>query len=80
MNQYNNNGEKHGPWEVYYNNGKLLSKGYYVDDLREGLWTKYWGNGSLCWRGYFKNDELIGYITFYNRTLINTIYQTSFII
>jgi antitoxin component YwqK of YwqJK toxin-antitoxin module len=47
---------------------------------RYGYWEQYWANGSLCWRGYCKNDELIGYITFYNRTPINTIHNTSFVI
>ena len=79
MNQRNDKGLKEGYWEHIYDN-KLLSKGSYVDDLREGLWTKYWYNGGLCWTIHFKNDEPIGYVTDYNRLLINTIHQTSFII
>lgn len=80
MNQRNAKGLKEGYWENTYH-GKLSSKGSYVDDLREGLWTKYFTNsGGLCWTGHFKNDEPIGYITFYYRTPINTIRQTSFVI
>ena len=30
MNQYNEKGEQHGPWEHYFDNGKLISKEFYL--------------------------------------------------
>ena len=80
MNEKNAEWLKEGYWEHTYE-GKLLSKGFYVNDLREGLWTKYFTNsGGLFWTGHFKNDEPIGYVTYYNRLSINSIFYTSFIL
>ena len=47
MNKYNEQGEKHGPWESYYENGKLSSKENYVNGKQNGLWEHINENGRL---------------------------------
>ena len=55
MNVYNNKGEQHGPWEIYYLNGRLDWKGEYVNDNRHGLCESYWSNGNLHYKGEYRN-------------------------
>jgi antitoxin component YwqK of YwqJK toxin-antitoxin module len=43
----NENGNRHGYWEYYYDNGNLCSKGNYVDGKEQGYWEKYHSNGKL---------------------------------
>ena len=38
---YNTNGKRHGYWEVYYFNGNLWFKGYYINGNRHGLCEEY---------------------------------------
>ena len=57
MNQYNNNGEKHGPWEVYYDNGQLYCKGTYVNGDKHGIWEYYWDNRQIQYKGKFVNNK-----------------------
>ena len=38
MNQYNENNERVGYWEVYFNNGNLWSKGNYSNGKQIGYW------------------------------------------
>ena len=66
MNQYNNNGEKHGPWEVYYNNGKLNYKVGYINNLCHGLCEIYWDNGQLQFKGEYMMGTEIGFWYEYN--------------
>ena len=47
MNQYNENGVKHGPWEGYHGNGKLAFKGTYINGNEYGLFGYYYINGNL---------------------------------
>ena len=46
MNQRNENGERHGYWEVYYSNGQLWFKGHYNNGEEVGYWEDYY-NGKL---------------------------------
>ena len=39
--------QQHGPWEWYWDNGKLESKGNHLNSKRHGLWEEYWSNGEL---------------------------------
>ena len=36
-----------GPWEEYYENGQLMTKGTYKDGDRAGGWEEYYENGQL---------------------------------
>ena len=47
MNKYNEQGEPHGPWEMYHANGKLWSKGNYINNKKHGPWEWYWDNDKL---------------------------------
>ena len=61
MNQYNINGERHGYWEVYYNNGKLNYKVGYINNLCHGLCETYFENGQLNWKGEYMMGTEIGF-------------------
>ena len=55
MNQYNEIGEKHGPWEEYWFNGTLWFKGTYSNGKRHGLYKSYYlHNGKL--------DYIVNYV------------------
>jgi antitoxin component YwqK of YwqJK toxin-antitoxin module len=47
LNQYNEEGQRHGYWEYYYYHGTILSKGNYDNGQPYGYWEYYWGNGEL---------------------------------
>jgi antitoxin component YwqK of YwqJK toxin-antitoxin module len=53
INQYNDNGKKHGYWEVYHSNGNLIYKGNYINGKRIGYWEDYYSNGCLSHKQYF---------------------------
>jgi antitoxin component YwqK of YwqJK toxin-antitoxin module len=66
INLYNEKGEKHGYWEEYWNNGKLESRGNYVNGKREGYWEMfhYLTNHLRC-KGNYVNGEQDGYWEWY---------------
>lgn len=39
--QYNENGQRHGYWEMYFNNGRPYYKGFYHNDEPVGYWEFY---------------------------------------
>ena len=47
------NGLRHGPWELYYDNGKLWYKCEYVNGKYHGPWEWYWSNGKLHSKGSY---------------------------
>ena len=52
MNAYNEEGEKHGYWEVHNSNGKLCYKENYVNGKEHGLSEWYDLNGKLTGKMY----------------------------
>ena len=58
---YNEQGELHGYWESYYDNGQLDYKGNYVNGNRHGYWEDYYDNGQLSSKGNYLNGEQHGY-------------------
>ena len=60
INLYNDKGEKHGYWEIYFYNGQLSLKGSYLNDKKHGDWESYWSNGKLSYKGSFLNGEKHG--------------------
>lgn len=66
------NGERQGPWKEFYENGKLLGEGTYVNNQRSGDWTFYYLNGSKeqvgrynqagkpdgVWKWYYESGQL----------------------
>lgn len=59
--QFDENGYPHGYWELYWSNGNIRSKGYYINDKRYGYWEYYYYNGQLMYKGNFVNDNRHGY-------------------
>ena len=49
----NENGERHGYWEPYYNNGQLMYKGNFVNGKQHGYWESYYDNGALKNKTYY---------------------------
>ena len=60
INQYDKDGNTHGPWELYYSNGQTMYKGEYKNGKFHGLWELYYDNGKLVYKGEHKNDKLRG--------------------
>jgi antitoxin component YwqK of YwqJK toxin-antitoxin module len=53
------NNKKTGCWEDYYKNGKIYSKGYYLNGERHGYWEWYYPNGKIKLKGNWNNGKLI---------------------
>ena len=50
-----------GPWEFYYDNGRLKSKGIFDNEgLRQGEWRFYYENGMQKEISFYKNDKASG--------------------
>lgn len=45
-----------GQFELYYDSGSLLAKGYYEDGYRLGAWQYFHENGQLWQRGFYKGS------------------------
>lgn len=52
-NQYNKEANREGYWESHYKNGRLSSKGYYINNIRVGYWEDYSLDGLLNFKIYF---------------------------
>jgi uncharacterized protein len=65
INQYDYEGNKTGIWEEYFSNGKLSSKGSYVDGKEDGYWEVYHSNGQLHTNGNYNNGKIDGYWEYY---------------
>lgn len=73
INQYDPEGNKTGYWIEYYDDGKLYSKGNYINGEREGLWTFYYSNGDIWHEDEFKNGDSNKKILYYydNKKLVS---------
>lgn len=49
--------KKDGPWELYYPNNSLESRGNYKDNKREGVWEEYYENGKLKSKSYYVHGK-----------------------
>jgi antitoxin component YwqK of YwqJK toxin-antitoxin module/Tfp pilus assembly protein PilF len=62
--EYTKNGDKtilSGPWEFYFSNGALKSKGFFgVDENKEGEWLYYYNNGQLKEKVSYKVGQRVG--------------------
>ncbi len=73
--KWTNNGSNDilvGPWEFFYDNGQLKSKGIFnANSEKEGEWKFYYNNGVLRERSTFKNGKADGkdYVWFDNGNL-----------
>jgi antitoxin component YwqK of YwqJK toxin-antitoxin module len=55
------NNLKTGYWEEYWYNGKIHSKGNYVNGIKHGYWECFYENGNLAWKGNIINGKEDGY-------------------
>ena len=53
-------GLRHGPWEIYHENGQLSSKGTWSNGELDGPFEDYYENGQLLGRSSYSNGELDG--------------------
>lgn len=67
MNKYNEQGQRHGPWEWYYQNGDLWYKANFENGKQNGLFEQYFDNGQIQHIGHQKDDKLFGIWRHYNR-------------
>lgn len=58
MNEYNENGQSHGYWERYRNDGSISIKGNYVNGNMHGYWESYWSDGTIFYKGNFHNGKI----------------------
>ena len=57
----NDNGQPHGLWESYRDNGSLNFKGNYVNGQRHGLCESYHSDGQLDCKGHYVKGMRHGY-------------------
>ena len=53
-------GERHGYWEQYHENGSLSIKGNYIDGIPDGLAETFYPSGQLKNRCHTKNGKIDG--------------------
>lgn len=54
------NGERHGVWKFYFENGFVWSEGKYWYGKRRGPSTVFYKNGKVHMEGNYKNDLKVG--------------------
>lgn len=54
-----------GPFELFYEDGKLALSGQFENKLREGMWQHYYSNGQMIAEGIYISEEKEGDWTFY---------------
>ena len=64
INQYDSEGNKQGMWYDYYD-GKLYSKGNYINNKKEGYWETYHSNGQLEGKVSYVNGKRNGICEYY---------------
>jgi antitoxin component YwqK of YwqJK toxin-antitoxin module len=65
--EFDDNNQKMGYWEVYWDNDNLRSKGNYVKGKEEGYWEFYYSNGNFEMKGNYLNGLRDGYWEKYYR-------------
>ena len=58
-------GKRQGFWE-YYRDGKIISRGNYVDGVLDGHWEVYFNNSQLCCKVNYKKGIYDGLHEYYN--------------
>jgi Uncharacterized protein conserved in bacteria len=57
-----------GKYEVFDNQQRLRSNGYYTNGLKQGIWNRWYGNGNLELSMKYKNGKLFGEMKTYGIT------------
>ncbi len=58
--QLNDEGQKHGPYRTYYDNGKDKIKGTYKNNEKDGVWEEFYKNKQLKRHREYKNNKKDG--------------------
>jgi antitoxin component YwqK of YwqJK toxin-antitoxin module len=53
------NGIREGNWLFYYDSGKLLLRGYYINGKKNGEEITYYENGAILSKGEYKDDKRV---------------------
>ena len=59
MNQRDENGNKHGPWEEYWFTGDIKWRGEYTNGAPHGLCIHYYDSGELDTRCNYKSGIMV---------------------
>ena len=59
-------GEKHGTWTSWYNNGNKWSTGQYTSGRHDGITTTWPENGKKYYEGYYEQDVRTGIWRFWD--------------
>ena len=60
INQYDENGEQHGLWIRYFNNGELACKLVFNHGELVGPYIRYMSAGQIEFKGFFSKKKDIG--------------------
>jgi antitoxin component YwqK of YwqJK toxin-antitoxin module len=66
-NQTNENNQRTGLWELYYDSGELKESGTYADGQRTGLWKSFYKTGGLKHEITYQNGMAKGPARFFYR-------------
>ncbi len=61
------NGQRHGLWKSWYENGLKWSETTFKSGVKTGPTTTYYENGMMRYSGQYENDQRVGSWQFYNR-------------
>jgi antitoxin component YwqK of YwqJK toxin-antitoxin module len=61
LGQFDENNQRTGYWEEYWDNGYISSKGNYINGKKEGYWEEYYYYGNLAWKVNYLNGLEEGY-------------------
>ena len=64
--EFDNNNQRTGYWEEYWDNGNLRYNGNYINGLKDGYWEDYWVNGNLYSKEHYYNNVRHGTYYHYN--------------
>lgn len=60
------NGQRHGKWTYWHENGKIWSEGSFKNGKSDGKRTTYFDNGKIRYVGFYKEDIRVGKWSFYD--------------
>ena len=62
----NEEGRRVGLWTAYYQDGKILSRNEYLDNVLHGSTVVMYADGTINYRGKFENGKKLGLWMFYS--------------
>ena len=59
--------KRNGELIIYYENGNIHNKYYYIDDIKNGEYIEYYENGNINGKYYYIDDERNGEQIIYHK-------------